>query len=398
MPTDSRRVVGAIVEAKAIHVTNLAECTRRYGANNKEKIIRGTVMDVVNTVNPSTNRAATSVIADYDLGGGTVKRKSLNIRSVKNPAPVIFPAIQPPEIIADPLLPPVDPPNDPLPLVAPPPPPPPPVQAVAPPPLPPQPPGPPPAQQQTQLTQPPGPAPPVTTVHGTEWFGDDTAVLQTLNARPCPPTTWTAKDSMGQRHEPGSDKHRRLSRLDYFMMMFPPKQLSLMLVLTNLSLRAADPRLKATTKGELLKLFGVMILTTKYEFTTRASLWSTTAPNKYIPAPAFGKTGMPRRRFDDLLCHLVWSEQPDQRPTGMCHERYRWLLVDGLYVRIMTIAKQISLLLMFFVLTNQYHVGMVKGGIGSTTVFLCTSALIESRKVGAKYKMLAVGRVRLCCD
>ena len=48
-----------------------------------------------------------------------------------------------------------------------------------------------------------------------------------------------------------------------------------------------------------------------------------TAPSKYTPAPAFGKTGMPRKRFDDIWKCIRWSEQPSTRPDGMTSEQYR---------------------------------------------------------------------------
>ena len=38
MATDPRRIVGSMVEAKACHVTNLAECSRRYGSNSNDRI------------------------------------------------------------------------------------------------------------------------------------------------------------------------------------------------------------------------------------------------------------------------------------------------------------------------------------------------------------------------
>jgi hypothetical protein len=41
-------------------------------------------------------------------------------------------------------------------------------------------------------------------------------------------------------------------------------------------------------------------LITRFEFGERASLWSTNREHKNIPPPAFGKTGMSNRRFDDL--------------------------------------------------------------------------------------------------
>jgi hypothetical protein len=97
MPTvDQRRVVGASITAKAVHVSNLAECTRRYGSNKKTKLLLGTVAAVTNTRNASTNWITTTITGDYDLGGGTMKRATLNIRSV-HPyiAPPNPPAVSP---------------------------------------------------------------------------------------------------------------------------------------------------------------------------------------------------------------------------------------------------------------------------------------------------------------
>ena len=37
MAADPRCIVGSMVEAKACHVTSLAECARRYGSNSKTK-------------------------------------------------------------------------------------------------------------------------------------------------------------------------------------------------------------------------------------------------------------------------------------------------------------------------------------------------------------------------
>ena len=77
-------------------------------------------------------------------------------------------------------------------------------------------------------------------------------------------------------------------------MLFPPKQLQLILQLTNNELAMA--RKNYTTAGEIVKFFGVMLLVTQFEFGSQASLWSNTSTNKYIPAPSFGLTGMPRNR------------------------------------------------------------------------------------------------------
>ncbi len=117
----------------------------------------------------------------------------------------------------------------------------------------------------------------------------------------------------------------RMSRLDYFLLMFPEDQLTAMLTLTNRALR--KQRAPDVNMSELLKFFGLLILSTRFEFGSCAELWSTTAPSKYRPAPSFGKCGMSRKRFDVLFTAVKWSDQPDERPDGMTSEAYRWQLV-----------------------------------------------------------------------
>jgi hypothetical protein len=104
-----------------------------------------------------------------------------------------------------------------------------------------------------------------------------------------------------------------------------------MLQLTNESLLLN--RKKAMMMGELLAFFfGVMILATRHELTSWASLWSTVSALKYTTAAAFGKTGMARARFDSIWSNLEWSRQPCVRPDGMGTKKYRWLLVDGFVI------------------------------------------------------------------
>jgi len=89
-------------------------------------------------------------------------------------------------------------------------------------------------------------------------------------------------------------------------------------------------KLEANTTNtlELLKFFGVLILMTSFEFTSRASLWSSVAPMKYRPAPHFGLTGMSKHRFDDLFRAIRWSKQPSERAANESTEQHRWKLVD----------------------------------------------------------------------
>ena len=70
-----------------------------------------------------------------------------------------------------------------------------------------------------------------------------------------------------------------------------------------------------------------MVLITRFETTTRALLWSPVSQNKYIHAVKVGAmTGMPRQRFDDLSSALRWICQPKDRPDGLSHAEYCWML------------------------------------------------------------------------
>ena len=76
-------MVGARVQSKAHHVTALAECHPRYGANAKTTFVNGTVVSVDAAPSSNGKRAATLITAEYELGGGTIKRCQLNSRGVK---------------------------------------------------------------------------------------------------------------------------------------------------------------------------------------------------------------------------------------------------------------------------------------------------------------------------
>ena len=80
---------------------------------------------------------------------------------------------------------------------------------------------------------------------------------------------------------------------------------------------------KGTTKGEMIKWYLIIILATRFEFGDRASMWSTVSQSKYRSAPAFGKTGMNRHRFNIMWRHVPWIHQPDVRGEGKSHEAHR---------------------------------------------------------------------------
>ena len=58
-----RPIVGSMVEAKACHVMNLAECLRRYDSNSKTKRVQGIMTHVEVIKNLTTNRMTTFVTA-----------------------------------------------------------------------------------------------------------------------------------------------------------------------------------------------------------------------------------------------------------------------------------------------------------------------------------------------
>jgi Transposase IS4 len=143
---------------------------------------------------------------------------------------------------------------------------------------------------------------------------------------PVSPREWFIRTPAGEMLRPDGDRGLR-SPLDYFLLMMPPSQLSEMAQLTNIQLRKSGSQKVAKIQGELLRFIGVLLLSTRFEFGSRASLWSTVG-SKYIPAASFGKTGMDRSRFETLWSCLTFSEQPVTRPQEMSSERYRWMRVD----------------------------------------------------------------------
>ena len=83
-PNNPRCTIGINIETNAMHVTSLAECLRRYGANKKTRILVGTVLEVeIGMKVTSLGRLRTFVVTRFDLGRGATKVATINIRSVK---------------------------------------------------------------------------------------------------------------------------------------------------------------------------------------------------------------------------------------------------------------------------------------------------------------------------
>ena len=172
---------------------------------------------------------------------------------------------------------------------------------------------------------------PVVTVNNRNWYeGNCTVEVNGKHSS----KYWKLQDQYGRGTEftPGCDrgKDSQYKPLDFFLAVFPKKQLKEMQERTSAALLAAEPKpLQPTTIGEILKFFGVLLIITRYEFGLRSSLWSTKGFTRLVPPANLGeKTGMSRERFDSLWRYMVWSLQPKERPDGMSHEQWRWALVQ----------------------------------------------------------------------
>ena len=83
-PTNPRCTIGTKINTKAVHVTSLAEGSRRYRANKKTIILVDTVLEVeIGPKETALGRRRTFVVARFYLGGGAMKVDTINIRSVK---------------------------------------------------------------------------------------------------------------------------------------------------------------------------------------------------------------------------------------------------------------------------------------------------------------------------
>ena len=83
-PTDPSCTIKTKIKTKAVHVTSLDDCSRRYEANKKTVILVGTVLEV--EIWPKTTalgRRRNCFVARFDLGVGALKVATINIRSVK---------------------------------------------------------------------------------------------------------------------------------------------------------------------------------------------------------------------------------------------------------------------------------------------------------------------------
>ena len=310
-PVDPRRVVGGVVFARATAVSN--DSRRIFGVDADKLWIQGEVLEVLVNRPEGARRATTHIKARYKVGDSEkVKIILLSQLKKENPASVL------PNSENDAVMPPLAPAenserpsanND--------------------------------ASESPEGTDSATTAPagsggsrssngslrvPIASCHGIDWYVDPNTELPVNGT--FVRKTWKITDQYtGQDYTPGCDQRKELRPIDFFMAVFPKRQLSLMVEDTSVRLAMAGK--PCLTKGELLKFFGILILITRFEFGERDSLWRRHSSCKYIPSANFGeRTGMTRDRFNDIFRYMVWSKQPAERPEGMSSETYRWMLVQ----------------------------------------------------------------------
>ena len=225
-------------------------------------------------------------------------------------------------------------------------------------------------------------------VHNQEWFVEDPATKLPVNGN-YHSRNWAVKTRMGYMLGRGGDHQNSYSRLECFLMLFPPEQLQLILQLTNNELAMARKNYRMA--GEIVKFFGVMLLVTRFEFGSRASLWSNVTTNKYIPAPSFGLTGMPRKQFDDLWMCIRFSEQPPNHPSDMTSDQYCWRLVDDFVKIFNEHGAQNFFHQMKLASMSSCPGGMGKAAIGSIMACQCMLQSTGNRKMAVRSRILPVG-------
>jgi Transposase IS4 len=303
MAPDLQKVIGTSVMCKATHITHITECNCPYGLSAKTTMLDGVVVKVHVERNNPTNRSQTYVTGDWELGNGQTKRVKVSIRLIslksitineltpKNNTNNIAPAASSPEdniiinankpnneeepiaeviqeavvdnLIVDTTLEQleqlvndsddetVDLTLDIIPVVQPPPTPPtPPVIAV----------------NNIDL--------PITIAHDRLWYPYQHSIGSSINGM-APYRKWGVRLPMGGVWREGCNSDETISCLDVFLQMFPVCQLNDMMLFTNQQLQKKNYR--DTTKTELLKFLGALILCTRYEWNNRLDLWAETA-------------------------------------------------------------------------------------------------------------------------
>ena len=207
------------------------------------------VANAIPLINPDAPAVVDIPIATPQVIGGSLPETVLETSPTSPPPPPSLPPS-----------PPSSPPSPPIPNIAPPP-----LQSLLNPP-----------QVYDAITQ---------VAHSQTWVHDDLKSNKDTNG-PIPHRLWYVTDSMGDRiTQNNQGRFEAMSKLEVFLLTFPPNHLIKIIALTNVRLEAKGH--EDITKGELVKFFGIIIVGSRYEFGSRRDLWATDSVSRFVDAPNF---------------------------------------------------------------------------------------------------------------
>jgi hypothetical protein len=103
-----------------------------------------------------------------------------------------------------------------------------------------------------------------------------------------PAKSWGIKNVFNEVLHEGHFADSNLSRLEVFKLILPPGQIVVILCETNMQLLLKNLATTQMKQQELLRLMGVLILLTQFEFAIQSNLWSQKPPSPYEFAAGFG--------------------------------------------------------------------------------------------------------------
>ena len=131
--------------------------------------------------------------------------------------------------------------------------------------------------------------------HGRNWVNADSNTVFGDVAKAPLKMAWHQRSPLGDKIGPGNRDYENMSRLDAFLLMFPPAQLEHCRKLTETKLKGTNPEEKLTTQ-ELVRWMGICLLITRTNYTGRRQhLWGGDSQHsKYLPKIDLKPTGMSR--------------------------------------------------------------------------------------------------------
>ena len=177
-----------------------------------------------------------------------------------------------------------------------------------------------------------------TVVDGRVWTTefDPELVINGLTAGENTPSWKMIDQYSGKEHAAGSDADKKeLEPIDFFMAVFPKKQLLEMVENTNrrLANQQGTKEEPPVTAGGVLSVLGIVVLMSRFELVRKEDLWDT--PNnqwsKYVPMPDMeAKSGISVDRWQLLWRNMEWSPRPVSRPDDVDREDWHgWMNVEG---------------------------------------------------------------------